>query len=445
MINRRIARASSADMMELACDIGPAPRQWGAVFLFEAGTTLDLDSVRSAVAARIVGVRRLRQRLMRTPWGCGRPIWVDDPDFDLANHVRTAACPSPGDRTAVLAAAAELLARPLSLRHPAWEVTLLAGETGSRTALVVVMHHVLADGMGGLAILAHLVDGGPTITSEEPGRPAPGRAELARDAALSGLRTLGRLRTMPGTVRAAVAELRSGATPPAAGCSLNRASGLHRRLTSIRGDLATVRTVAHSHAASVNDVMLTVIATALNDLLAHRGEHIDPIVVSVPVSTRAQQAAATLGNQVGVMPVAIPTGLAADACLTAVATSTRDRRSRTRGASTTLLAPAFRALAGLHLLRWAVNRQRLVHTVVTNLRGPDASVSFLGAAVDEIVPLGLLAGNIAVAFAVFSYAGSITITVTVDPDIVPDLEVLAHSLERELTDLDQIQSPVAAS
>lgn len=444
MIDRAIARASSADMMELACDIGPAPRQWGAVFLLDGCTTLDLDSVRAAVAARIAGIRGLHQRLMRTPWGCGRPIWVDDPDFDIANHVRTAPCRPPGDRAAVLAAASELVGRPLSRLHPAWEVTLLGGSAGSRTALVVVMHHLLADGMGGLAILAQLVDGGPTTTLDAPARVAPGRAELARDAALSRLRALRRIGTVPGIVRAAVAELRSGATLRAARCSLNRAAGPHRQLISIRGDLASVHTVAHSRAASINDVMLTVIGRGLNDLLALRGEHIDPIVASVPVSARSQHAAGTLGNQVGVMPVAIPTGLAAQACLIAVAASTRDRKSRTRGTSTALLAPAFRALAGLHLLRWAVNHQRLVHTFVTNLRGPDAPVSFLGAGVGEIVPLNLLAGNIAVAFAVFSYAGSITITVTVDPDVVPDLEVLARALDRQLAGLDQFQQPLTA-
>ncbi len=212
-------------------------------------------------------------------------------------------------------------------------------------------------------------------------------------------------------------------------------------MISATADLAAVRAAARLDDATVNDVMVTAIASAIDTLLAHRGEHIDPIIVSVPFSGRPQAAAATLGNHVGVMPVAAPTGVSPQACLAAVATATRRRRNQERGASAALLAPAFRALAAVHVVRWVVNHQHLVHTFATNLRGPDAPVSFLGATVSDIVPLNVLAGNVAVDFAVLSYAGSITITATADPDVVPDLDILADALVRHLDQLCGHVSP----
>lgn len=430
-----MTRASSTDMMELASDVGPAPRQMGAILFLAAGDTLELDAVRGAIARSVGGIRRMRQRLMRTPWGCGRPVWVDDPGFDVADHVQSARCPAPGDRAAVLAAAVDLLGRRLPSQRPLWEVTLLDGVADGGAALVVVLHHVLADGMGGLALLARLVDGGPASPPRSAPDGIPGTAELALDAALSRLRALGRIRSLPGTVRAAAAELRSGSAPKAARCSLNRPVGPHRTVISATRSLAAVRTTARLNHATVNDVMVTAIAGAIDTLLAHRGEHIDPIVVSVPVSGRPQAAAATLGNQVGVMPVAAPTGVGPQARLGAIAAATRTRRNRERGASVALLAPAFRTLAAVHLLRWVVNHQHLVHTFATNLRGPDMPVSFLGATVSDIVPLNILAGNVAVDFAVLSYAGSLTITATADPDVVAELDILADALTRQLDQL----------
>lgn len=107
-------------------------------------------------------------------------------------------------------------------------------------------------------------------------------------------------------MRAALAELRSGKTPRAARCSLNDPVGKRRRFVIEGADLERVRTVAHAHGASVNDVMVAAVGGALATLLAHRGEHVDTFVISVPVSGRSQFAADTLGNQVGVMPVAVP-------------------------------------------------------------------------------------------------------------------------------------------
>jgi len=185
-----IERASSADMMELASDIGPAPRQVGALLRFGRGTALGFDDVQRSIADRIGEIRRLRQQLVPTPWGCGRPVWVDDQDFDIAHHVEAVASGAPGDDTALLATAAALVTLPLPAHRPLWSATLVEGLADGGCALVVIFHHVLADGMGGLAVLASLVDSGISTPSIESPAPFPRRSALAYDAASSRLRAL---------------------------------------------------------------------------------------------------------------------------------------------------------------------------------------------------------------------------------------------------------------
>ncbi len=227
--------------------------------------------------------------------------------------------------------------------------------------------------------------------------------------------------------------MRPGAVPRAPRCSLNRPVGPRRRLGVVRADLAGVRAAGHEHGATVNDVVLSAVAGALGSLLAHRGESVGDVVASVPVSGRGAATPAQLGNQVGVIPVALPVAGGRSERLRSIAAATRAHRTEARGASAVLIAPLFRGLAALRAVRWFMERQHLVTTFVTNLRGPDAPVSFLGSTVSEVVPLALVAGNVAVSFAVLSYAGTtLAVTVVVDEDAFPDAGVLVGALQEEL-------------
>jgi diacylglycerol O-acyltransferase / wax synthase len=321
---------------------------------------------------------------------------------------------------------------PLPPDQPLWSATLVTGLEGDACALIVVFHHVLADGMGGLAVLANLVDGvaGPPPTAFP--RPKPSWRRLAHDAAVGRLHTLAHVTRVTARLRDALGELRPGANPRAPRCSLNRPVGSGRRFGVARADLAQLRSVGHDHGGTVNDVVLAAVSRALNSLLARRGERVDHVVVSVPVSGRTEATVAQLGNQVGVIPVTLPTSGRPLDRLASIADATREHKTGTRGASAALLAPVFRVLSTLGALRWLIERQHLVTTFVTNLRGPDAPVSFLGSIVSEVVPLNAVTGNVAVAFAVLSYAGTITMTVTVDVDSAPDSGILVDALQNEL-------------
>jgi len=431
-----VERISPGDLVELATDVGPVPMIVGAVLLLAGGADADVGA---ELTQRIGGIARLRQRLVTPSWGLGRPYWVDDAAFDVDAHVSRVRCASPGDQAALLAAAVDAVTRPLPRSQPLWRAVVVTGLADAQVGVVVVLHHVLADGIGGLAVLARLVDGdGPVssapITSERTGvvRPGPRARDLLADSAAD------RLRMLRGALRAAVrvhrgrVELGRGGGRGAPRCSLNAPTGPRRRVATVEVDLDPVRAAGRRYGATVNDVLLVAVTGAMARVLRGRGEDVAELVVSVPVSARASTTSHDLGNRVGVMPVRAPVRGSVPERLTRVAEITRAQKTRARGASAALVGPVFRLLASAGLFRWFVDRQRLVNSFLTNMAGPTGPLAFAGARVLRVIPVTITAGNVGVAFAALSYAGRLTVTVIVDPDVVPEADDLAAALAGEL-------------
>jgi WS/DGAT/MGAT family acyltransferase len=438
-----IERTSPTDLMQLASDLPGSPMQVTAILVLGASQAVDLTVVRATIEHRIQAVPRLRQRMIRAPFGGGRPVWADDPDFDIRDHVNAVDCPAPGDENAVLGIVAGTLTRRLPRNRPLWSATLITSLSAGRAALVVTIHHVLADGIGGLAVLARLVDGASTKPDTAFPRPTPGWRALLLDATGNRLRAVNHLPAKARQLRSAIAELTTAGVAGPPRSSLNRPIGAHRSLAMARTDLASVQRVAHAHGATVNDVVLTAVTGALHTVLVHRGENADRFVISVPVAGRRSAGAGHLGNEVGVMTVPVTVTGDPHQRLAAIARSTRLRRPATPSASAALLGPVFRTLACLGLYRWFVDRQHLVSTMVTNLHGPDIRLSFLATPVTEIIPVTPITGNVTVAFAVLSYAGTLVITVTADPRRCPDLPVLLAGLQSELDLLATNEHPTS--
>ena len=126
----RVDRASPADLMELATDIGPVPMHVGAVLVLGTGPGFSVPEAQRLLGERIRAVPRLRRRLRRAPPGCGRPFWADDPAFDLRHHVQQRPCPPPGDQRALLEVAVAVASEPLPRSRPLWSATFVTGLTG---------------------------------------------------------------------------------------------------------------------------------------------------------------------------------------------------------------------------------------------------------------------------------------------------------------------------
>ncbi|MQA79659.1 MAG: DUF1298 domain-containing protein [Streptosporangiales bacterium] len=427
-----IDRATSADLMQLAGDSTSHPRNIAAILVLDTTPLQAWPLIRHMVTGRARSVPRLRQCLVSTPWGCGRPIWVDDPEFDIEHHLRRqVTCPAPGDEHALLRLAADAMAAPLDRRHPLWSLTMVTGLADGRAALIGVTHHVMTDGTGGMGVLEALLDGG-TVVPVARSASRPTNFELFVDTLRTRCRRVWHLPAQVRDVRDGLRELVADGVATTAPTSLRRPCGSERALAVVRAELAAVRAAAHRYGGTVNDVLLAAVGGALGDLLRSRGESTDAVLVSVPVSGRRPQVDSRPTNKVGVITVPIPTGGQPARRLASVTRTTRSHRTTRPGASVALLGPVFRALDRLGLFDWFVRRQRFIDTSVTNLHGPVGSLSFLGVRVDEVVAVSTLTGNVTVNFAVLSYAGRLTMTVVADEATCPDLDVLAAALQREL-------------
>jgi len=426
-----IERLSSNDVTELACDVTGTSMQVAGVLLLKGPTQPDVAQLREILAARVAGVRRLRQRLLVGPLGSGRPVWVDDENFDINQHVAVVRCAAPGDQQAMLAAVALVVTRRLPTGRPLWTATLIDGLLHAQSALVLVFHHALADGIGGLAVLEQLMDGVPTTVDPGFPRRAPRYRELAIDAFRHRMLAVRNIPAGLLSIRRAAAELGADGSSTAPGSSLNRPIGAGRTLAATSVNLDAVKSAARGRGGTVNDVLLTAVAGALHTLLAERGESVERLVISVPVSARQHGAARQLGNQVGVIPMTIPTTGGPNDRLAAVAEITRDRKTHTPGASAALIGPVFRALARLGIFGWFIGHQHRVNTFVTDLVGPTCEVTFAGRRVLNIVAVPMITGNITVAFAALSYAGTLQISILADPGHCPDLPVVLAALRRE--------------
>jgi len=431
-----IERASTTDLMQRAVDVEDVPTQIAAVLVLEGAADLDPAHLAAVTGRRLARVPRLRQRLRRAPIGCGRPYWTDDPTFDPQGHVDVVACAPPGDEPALLDAAVAVAMRRLPASRPLWAATVVTGLSGNRLALVVVLHHVVADGTGGLAVLGTLVDTGPSSPERsrrphQPRRPPSGR-ELAVDAWSARWRAVTDARVWFRQLGKAVQELATTGVPAASRSSLNRPIGSRRALRVARMPLPAALATAHNYGATVNDVVLTATAGALRRLLSSRGETVPQLVISVPTSRRRTTSDLELGNQVGVMPIAVPTGSDPVDRLKSVAAITGRRKRRATGSSGAVVEPVFRALGALGLVGWFIAHQRMINTLVSDVRGPETPMTFLGAPIVDVIPVSDVYGNVPVAFTALSYADTLTVSIMADPGLLPELAELTAQLQDEL-------------
>jgi diacylglycerol O-acyltransferase len=429
-----VERASSADMAFLAMDTGKVPQQFAVILILERAADFGPHQLRRLIEDRIAAIPRLRQRLIKVPTGLGSPVWVDDLDFNIDHQVRVVSCQRPGDERALLDTALSVVMVPLAKQHPLWSVVLITGLHDGGVAVVVVLHHVLADGLGGVNVLKALVDPGVTPAAVTFPRPAPLRADLARDAWHTRLLGIRRATTAWRSLRLAMFASGGFHPPRAMPCSLVQPTGPRRRMAVLTLDRAPLRAAAHRHGATTNDAVLVAVAAALHQLLLSRGESVDPIVVTVPVSGRRPGGGSAVGNLVSPMLVQVPSSGAVAERLAKVEAAVRAHKTAATGPPPiAVVGGLFRFLARFGGYRFYMNHQRRFHTLVTHVRGPAQPVTLGGHQVSAAIPIAVgEAGNATVCFGALSYAGLLTIAAIVDPDHGPDLDDLMGRLRSQL-------------
>ena len=416
------------------------------------------EEVLAGVAARLPLLTRYRQKLQPVPFRLGRPVWVDDPDFDLSYHIRRISLPKPGRDQQL----AQLMGRVMSARldrdHPLWEYWVIEGLARDRWALISKVHHCMVDGVSGADLYRVLMEPLPEPPQPAAGMPAdqpPSAASLIAQAAadmamlpVRDVRALSGAVTNPGqAIRQAADVARaivrfSPSLWPAVGSSLSGNIGQQRRYTWARASLQDVKTIKRVFGGTVNDVVLAAISSGFRALLLDRGEQPEPHEVPslVPVSVRAPGDEGSLGNQVSATVADLPVHIADPVERLAAVRSELDSLKSSNEA---MIGQALVSLGRYSLyplvsyvVRLAFSLpQREIVTVTTNVPGPREPLSWMGRQLEEIIPYVPIAGTVRTGISIFSYGDKIAFGITGDYAANPDLDILARGIEHGVAEL----------
>jgi len=463
---QHLDRLTSTDAGFLHQESATAHMHIGGVLLFE-GPAPPFEDMLDHVRERLHLLPRYRQKLAIPPGGSGRPLWVDDPNFNLEYHVRHAALPAPGSESQLLDMAARIASRPLDRTKPLWEFWLIEGiepapgQTCERFAMISKNHHALVDGVAGIDLGTVLLDFTPSPqpldTSEldpwQP-QPEPSAAQLllasARDGAgaVTGLatRTLEAV-TQPGRsvgmlrdAAEGVGEILWELLNPAPETPLNVPIGPHRRFRVVRQQLSDYKAVKDSLGGTVNDVVLTVVAGALGQWLRSRGISTDGLEMRalVPVSVRAPDDHGTMGNRLVAMRGPLPVYIQDPVARLAVVSRAMDDLKRSKQAVGAATLVAVNDIAPPAVLAQASRLQfstRLFNLLVTNIPGPQVPLYILGHQLQDLFPLAFLPQGHALAVAIMSYNGQVGYGLLGDFDALPDIDVIAAGIDESLMQL----------
>jgi len=429
-----------------------------SIGVFE-GPVPSQEEILAFLAGRLPLVPRYRQKLRTVPLRLGRPVWVDDPDFDLRYHARRTALPAPGGDRQL----AELMGRVVSQRldrdRPLWEYWLVEGLSQGRWALISKVHHCMVDGISGTDLYRVIFDltpePSPPVADDRVVAAEPSPIQLAAQAvldtvmfpvrearALSGVVTDpdGAARQAAGTLRA-VAKL-APALWPVPGTSLSGRIGRQRRYTWARASLADVKVIKGELGGTVNDVVLSAISGGFRALLLSRGEQPGPHLVRslVPVSVRAPGTENVYENQVSAVLADLPVHIADPverlAVVRAELLALKESREIMVGEALVALGRATPFPLASRIVRLVFGLpQREIITVTTNVPGPRQPLYALGRRLLEVIPYVPIATTIRTGVSIFTYCGNVTFGITGDFEANPDLDIFADGIEESMAEL----------
>jgi diacylglycerol O-acyltransferase / wax synthase len=455
-------RMNPLDAEFLYLEDGTAHMHIASCALFE-GPAPAYDQLVDRIRAKLPLVPRYRQRVRFLPMDLRRPLWIDDPHFNLDYHVRHSALPPPGGKAELCRLMGRLMSQELDRSRPLWEAWVVEGLAGGQWAVISKLHHCMVDGVAGVDLMAVVLDlerePPPAVMDDWEPEPQPSALRLAVDGAvnivarpaeqlrgafaslLSPRRALARGWTIATGLRGYGSALLP--TPPT---SLDGTIGPHRRWTYAGGTIDDIRTIRKAFGGTVNDVVVAAVTSGFRDLIVARGE--DPELVSlrtlVPVSVRKETGQGVYDNQVSAIFLDLPVHIADPLERLAAVHAEMDRLKQSHeaeaGQALTHLAaavpPAFMG-QGTRLVSRLLSQvpQRTMNTVTTNVPGPQFPLYFAGREMLEYLPYVPIGPGVRIGVAILSYNGRLHFAVTGDYDTAPDIAILADGIEAALATL----------
>jgi WS/DGAT/MGAT family acyltransferase len=434
-----------------------------SVAIFEGPEPPFADIV-AMVQGKLPLLRRYRQRVRFVPFNLGRPVWVDDPHFNLDYHVRHTALPTPGGEAELRRLVGRVMSQQLDRSKPLWEMWVVQGLEDGDWAILSKVHHCMVDGVSGTDLLATVLDatpeGSPPVPDHWSPEPAPSPSALVAqalsDMAHSPYEQARALRAATRAPRLAATQLLmvgsglrnlSGLARPTPPSTLNGPIGPHRRWGWASTTVDEIKRVRKATGATFNDVVLAAITRGFRDLLRGRCESVDRFVRTlVPVSVRPRDTSGravgdgTFENRVSAMFAQLPVGID-DPIERLYVISTqmaglKESKQAVAGEALTALSgfapPALLALGTRLAFR---TPQRTVNTVTTNVPGPQLPLYGAGRRMLQAYPYVPLAGQLRVGVAIFSYDGQVNFGITGDYDSAADIDVLGRGIQAGMEEM----------
>ena len=448
MPQQHLDRLTSTDASFLHQEGESSHMHIGGVLIFE-GPPPAFGDFLNHIRRRLHLVPRYRQRLATPPLETGRPLWVDDPTFNLEYHVRHTALPEPGTERQLFLLASRIASQQLDRSKPLWENWLVEGLEGNRFALISKTHHSLVDGVSGVDLATVLFDLEPWRPQPEPSaaqlvaagvRGMVGQTvSLATRAVSAATRPTTTFNVIKDAAEG-IGEIAWAGLNPAPQTPLNVDIGPHRRFTVVRAQLADYKEVKNALGGTVNDVVLSVVSGALASWLHSRGVRTEGLEMRalVPVSVRTQDQRGTLGNQLTVMRGPLPVYITDPVARLKYVSRAMDGLKESKQAVGAATLVAVNNLAPPTILAQASRLNfstRLFNLIVTNIPGPQVPLYVLGRKLEDLFPVAFLPENHALAIAIMSYNGGIDYGLLGDYDALPDIDVVAAGIDNTLREL----------
>jgi WS/DGAT/MGAT family acyltransferase len=410
------------------------------------------------ISSKLPLVPRYRQIVRFVPFELGRPVWVDDPHFNIDYHLRHTALPAPGGEDELRRLVGRVMSQPLDRTRPLWEIWVVEGLDGGQWALLSKTHHAMVDGVAGTDLMASIMDLTPTVPVAESDdwepRPSPTGISLAAEAVADLVRNpYEQFRAVRASTRVPRQVLRqavevtrglsamAGLVRPTPVSSLNGPIGPHRRYGWASTTVDDIKAVRKSIGGTFNDVVLAAITHGFRALLLSRGESVDRVVRTlVPVSVRPRDLSGravgdgTFENKVSAMFAELPVGIGDPVkrlhAITAQMEGLKESKQAVAGEALTSMsgfAPPMLLALGMRLATRVA--QRNINTVTTNVPGPQMPLYVAGSRMVKAYPYVPLAGQVRIGIAIFSYDGQVNFGITGDHDTTEDLDVLCDGIE----------------
>lgn len=452
-------RLSSQDAWFLYFEKDEAPLHIGSIAVFEGD--IPYDRFVANVAAKMHLIPRYMQRVVPAPFNIGHPSWEWDPDFDISRHIMTADVESPGTHEQLMDLAAKLFAPRLDRNKPLWEMYLVRGLEGDRSALISKVHHCLVDGVSGIELLMIVLD-----VSAEPPPPAPGEIELperlpgtlsllAAAAFDTASQTVDRLAELQAgwvewltvgsdrtrNVTRALETLRPYLSVPVVRAPFNQRLQQERRVACSEFSFAEIRQIRQAVGGTVNDVCLAILGGAIGRYLEMHNQTTEgrSLRVLTPVNVRRENERGMLGNRVSMLLVEVPVGVRDPVeRLRIINARTTSLKQRGVGEGVEALSslnsdapPALQALIG----SLPAPPNTLANMVCTNVPGPMIPLYSAGRRLLAHYPLVPLGWEMGLGCGITSYDQKIYFGLMADAKAAPDVQRVKEFLDQAYVEL----------